>query len=45
MHLHGVQDISTILTPILTHEYSLEKEFNNICNEESFNMFQWSDQD
>ena len=44
MYLHGVQDISTILTPILTHEYSLEKEFNNILDDTGLNPFRWLDQ-
>ena len=41
---HGFQDISTVLTLVSTHEYSLEKEFNNFHNGIDFNLFQWQDQ-
>ena len=31
MRYPGFRDISAVLTLILTHEYSLEWEFDNIC--------------
>ena len=41
---HRFQDISTVLTPVSTHEQSLEMEFNNICNDIGSNPFRWSNQ-
>ena len=42
--LHGLQDISTVLTSILTHELSMENEFNNLHNDAGLNLFRLSDQ-
>ena len=35
----GFHDISAVLTPISSHEYSLEQEFDNLCNGIGFNRF------
>jgi len=39
-----VFEISQLLTLILTHEQLLEREFDILCNETSFNPFRWLDQ-
>ena len=40
----GFQDISIVLTLTSTYEQSLEREFDALCNESSFNPFRRLDQ-